>query len=171
MTFGSPIFLTKSVAFIVFVFRPISCCTEPWYIESLKYSAISGNLVIGRVEESDGADGKIYKCEAENPYRRGSYFGSPTRLIVKPSKAANCSDVTHCNDVIMSAIASQITSLTIVYSTVYSGTDQRKHQSSASLAIVRGIHRWPMNSPHIGPVTRKIFHLMTSSCYASWHLK
>ena len=42
------------------------------------------------------------------------------------------------NDVIMSTIASQITSLTIVYSTVYSGADQRKHQSSASLAFVQG---------------------------------
>ena len=61
------------------------------------------------------------------------------------------------NDVIMSSMASQITSLTVVYSTVYSGGDQRKHQSSASLAFVRGIHRWPMNSPHIGPVTRKLF--------------
>ena len=45
------------------------------------------------------------------------------------------------NDVIMSAMASQITSLTIVYSIVYSGADQRKHQSSASLAFVRGIPR------------------------------
>ena len=63
----------------------------------------------------------------------------------------------HYNDVIMDAIASQITSLTIVYSTVYSGADQRKHQSSASLAFVRGIHRWPVNSPHKWPVTRKMF--------------
>ena len=39
----------------------------------------------------------------------------------------------------------------------YSGADQRKHQSSASLAFVRGIHRWPVNSPHKGPVTRKMF--------------
>ena len=46
----------------------------------------------------------------------------------------------------MGAIASQITSLTIVYSTVYSGADQRKHQSSASLAFVRGLHRWSVNS-------------------------
>ena len=61
----------------------------------------------------------------------------------------------HYNDVIMSAIASQITSLTIVYSTVYSDADQRKHQSSASLAFVRGIHRWPVNSPHKWPVTRQ----------------
>ena len=63
----------------------------------------------------------------------------------------------HYNDVIMGAMASQITSLTIVYSTVHSGADQRKHQSSASLAFVRGIHRWPVNSPHKWPVTRKIF--------------
>ena len=57
----------------------------------------------------------------------------------------------------MSAIASQITGITSVYSTVFSGTDQRKRQSSASLAIVRGIYRWPVNSPRKGPVTRKIF--------------
>ena len=63
----------------------------------------------------------------------------------------------HCNDVMMSAIASQITSLTIVYSTVYSDADQRKHQSSSSLASVRGIHRWPVNSPHKLPVSRKVF--------------
>ena len=63
----------------------------------------------------------------------------------------------HYNDVIMGAMASQITSLTIVYPTIYSGTDQRKHHSSASLAFVRGIHRWPVNSPHKWPVTRKMF--------------
>ena len=57
----------------------------------------------------------------------------------------------------MNAMASQITSLAIVYSTVYSGANQRKHKSSASLAFVRGIHRWPVNSPHKGPVTRKMF--------------
>ena len=64
---------------------------------------------------------------------------------------------THYNDVIMGAIASQITSLTIVFSTVYSDADQRKHQSCASLAFVRGIHRGPVNSPHKRPVTRKMF--------------
>ena len=67
------------------------------------------------------------------------------------------------DDVIMSAIASQINSLTIVYSTVYSGVHQRKHQSSTSLAFVQGIHRWPVNFPHKGTVTRQCFHLMTSS--------
>ena len=63
----------------------------------------------------------------------------------------------HYNDVIMSSLASQITSPTIVYLTVYSDPDQRKHQSSASLAFVWGIHRWPVNSPHKWPVTRKMF--------------
>ena len=63
----------------------------------------------------------------------------------------------HYTDVIMGTIASQITSLTIVYSTVYSDADQRKYQSSASLAFVRGIHRRPVNSPHKWPVTRKMF--------------
>ena len=63
----------------------------------------------------------------------------------------------HYNDVIMETIASQITSLTIVYSTAYSDADQSKHQSSASLAFVRGIHRCPVNSPHKWPVKRKMF--------------
>ena len=57
----------------------------------------------------------------------------------------------------MGAMAFQITSIAIVNSTVYSGADQRKHQSSASLAFVRGIHRGPVNSPHKWPVTRKMF--------------
>ena len=56
----------------------------------------------------------------------------------------------------MGAIASQITSLTIVYATVYSDADQRKHQSAASLAFVRGTHRSPVNF-HKWPVTRKMF--------------
>ena len=86
----------------------------------------------------------------------------------------------HYKDIIMSVMASRITGLTIVYSSVYSGADQRKHQSSASLAFVRGIHRSPVNSPHKRPVTRKSFHLMTSSCHeanpndclvmASWYV-
>ena len=63
----------------------------------------------------------------------------------------------HYDDVIMTMLASQITSLTVVYSIVYSGVNQRKHQSSASLAFVREIHRGPMNFPHKWPVTRKMF--------------
>ena len=65
----------------------------------------------------------------------------------------------HYCEVIMGAMTSQITSLTIVYSIVHSVADQRKHQSSASLAFVQGIHRWPVNSPHKWPVTRKMFPL------------
>ena len=67
------------------------------------------------------------------------------------------SRITDYSDVIMSSMTSQITGVLIVYSTICSGADQRKHQSSASLAIVRGIHRWPVNSQHKGPVTRKMF--------------
>ena len=63
----------------------------------------------------------------------------------------------HYNDVIMGAIASQKTTLMIVYSTVYSGADQGKQQSSALLAFVRAIHRGPVNSPHKGPVTQNMF--------------
>ena len=65
--------------------------------------------------------------------------------------------ISHYTDVIMGTIASQITSVSIAYLTVSTGADQRKHQSSASLAFVRGIHREPVNSPHKWPVTRKMF--------------
>ena len=57
----------------------------------------------------------------------------------------------------MDTVASQITSLTIVYSTVWSDAGQGKHQSFELLAFVRGIHRGQVNSPHKGPVTRKMF--------------
>ena len=59
----------------------------------------------------------------------------------------------------MGAMESQITSLTIVYSTVYSGADQRKHHSSTPLDFVRGIHRSPVNSPHKWQVAQKTFPL------------
>ena len=72
--------------------------------------------------------------------------------------AIPCSPLQWCHycDAIMGTVASQITSLTIVYAAVYSYADQSKHQSSASLAFVWGIHRRPMNSPHKWPVTRKM---------------
>ena len=69
----------------------------------------------------------------------------------------------HYDDVIMTTIASQITSLTVVYSVVYSGADQRKHQSSASLAFERGIHRDRWIPRTKGQLRGKCFHLMTSS--------
>ena len=71
----------------------------------------------------------------------------------------------HYSDVIMSAVASQITSLTIVYSIVHSGADQRKHQSSASLAFVREFtgDRWIPRTK--GQWHGICFHLMMSSWY------
>ena len=74
----------------------------------------------------------------------------------------------------MGAIESQITGVSIVCLTVCSGVDQRNHQSSASLAFVRGIHRWPVDSPHKGPMTRKMFPFddvimhLPSLMYSSW---
>ena len=81
----------------------------------------------------------------------------------------------HYNDVIMSAMASQIISLTIIYSTVYSGADKRKHQNSASLSFVRWNHRRPVNSTHKGPVTRQMFPfddaiMNDAKFYLPWHI-
>ena len=63
-------------------------------------------------------------------------------------------------DVIISTMAPHITSVSVVCSAVYSGAYQRKHRSPASLALVMRIHRWPVDSPHKGPVTRKRFPLL-----------
>ena len=83
--------------------------------------------------------------------------GDPHRILRGSQWQSSCHhddlSISHHCDVMMS----QITSLTIVYPTVYSDADQRKHQSSASLAFVRGIHWGPVNSPHKWPVTRKMF--------------
>ena len=94
----------------------------------------------------------------------GSKRWRPRNVIYLLRKITYNITASHYDDVLMSAMAHQITSLTIVYSTVCSGADQSKHQSSASLAFVWGICRGPVNSPHKWPVTRKCFHLMTSSC-------
>ena len=80
--------------------------------------------------------------------------------------------ISHYGDVIMGTMASQLTSLTIVYRTVYSGPDQRKYQSSASLAFVRRIHRWPVNSPLKGPVMWKMFSFddVIMKPIRAWHI-
>ena len=106
---------------------------------------------------------------------RSMTWTSNNRIIV-----CNAYSWNHYGDVIMGAIASRITSLTIVYSAVYSDADQRKHQSSASLAFVWGIHREPVNSPHKWSVTRKMFpfddvimikiHAQSSVFKISWSL-
>ena len=78
------------------------------------------------------------------------------QIGVRPSTTTML-NIQHYNEVIMVAIASQLTSLAIVFSTVYLDLDQRKHQSSASLAFVQGIHWRPVNPPNKWPVTRKMF--------------
>ena len=79
-------------------------------------------------------------------------------------KIEQCSHPYHYSDVIMNTMASQITGVSTVCSNFCSCADQRKHRISASLAFVRGIHWWPVDSPHKWPVTRKVFQLMRSSC-------
>ena len=81
-------------------------------------------------------------------YNGRNYLFTLRLKLTHVSKGGPCFLCHYC-DVIMGTMASQITSLTIVYSIVYSGADQRKHQSSASLG--------PVNSPHKWPVTRKMF--------------
>ena len=87
----------------------------------------------------------------------GWWFETPSRPLWRHSNEQclrEClSNVTHCSDLIKSVIASQITGVSIVCTTVCSSADQTKHQSSTSLAFVRG----PVNSRHKGPVTRKVF--------------
>ena len=90
-----------------------------------------------------------------------SPFLSGDKILVSHLVAWHCWVVrvakrTHYGDVIMDAISTQISSLTFVYSTVYSDADQGQHQSSASLAFVWGIQRGPVNSPHKWPVTQKM---------------
>ena len=88
--------------------------------------------------------------------RRGHYIWRASQI-----------SLSHYNNVITGAIASQITSLMIVFSTFYSDADQRKHQSSASLAFVRGIHRGPVDSSHKWSVTRK---MLPFDDVIMWHL-
>ena len=74
----------------------------------------------------------------------------------------------HCSGVIMSTITPQITAVPVVCLTVCSGGDQRKHQSSTSLAFVRGINRWPVDSPHKGPVTPEWIGLSSHQTMSCW---
>ena len=95
--------------------------------------------------------------EVGNPLVSVFLAGSSPQSDIAICEGCWCREVSfHYTNVIMCAMASQITSLSIVYSTVYTGADQRKHQSSASLVFVWRIHRWPVNSPHKWPVTRKM---------------
>ena len=84
--------------------------------------------------------GSLYTCSHSRQWR--------VRLGGSQNTRTSCKKNTYYCDVIMSMMASQITILSIVYSTVCSDADQRKHQGSASLAFVKGIHWWPVNFPH-----------------------
>ena len=127
---------------------------------------------------SDDRIGSLFECEITQGYLCAKYYcviswvGNGLReqsIVSTANKDLRISgENIHYSDVIMDTMASQITSLTIVYSTVYSGTDHRKYHSSASLACVRGIHRWPMNSSHKWPVTRKMFPFDDITMYREW---
>ena len=73
------------------------------------------------------------------------------------------------SDVTMGHMTYQITGISTVCSTMRSGAYQTKYQSSKSSFFVRGIHRWPVNSPHKGPVTRKMFPF-DNVIMTSWHI-
>ena len=152
--FGTPSIL-ESTSWCNCVFRP--------------YQEVAGR---GRFQCADGGF-LVYKNNCgDKKILRPSYFpsyfssdcsctGKSPYIDTRPWLLRICITTNqhwlHYDDVIMSKIASQITSLTIVYSTVLSGADQGKHQSSASLSFVWEIHWWPVNFPHKWPVTRKIF--------------
>ena len=96
-----------------------------------------------------GPDQRKHQSSASLAFVRNirKYLGSVKKEITCCHQAEG-SDArgagSYYSDVIMSSMASQITSVSIVCLTVCSGPDQWKHQSSASLAFVRGIHRWPV---------------------------
>ena len=127
------------------------------YLSSLSRCLQSGETFV----DSNDPDASCPRCDCGDDGNVGcvgcppdepacTYNGTSYNVSI-----VNVYNVGHYNDVIMRAMASQITGVSIVYSTVSS--DQRKHQSSASLACERRIHRSPVNSTHKGPVTRKMF--------------
>ena len=130
-------------------------------------SQITGDMIVN-LNVCSGADQRKLRSSASLGFVRGTHWWS----VNSPHKGPVTGDLgdigsylasksgrldgrilTHYSDAIMGAMASQITSLMIVYSIA----DQRKHQSPASLAFLRGIHRSPVNSAHKWPVTRKMF--------------
>ena len=98
------------------------------------------------------------KLNFTHPKRVDRWLGRTLLCVLKL-----CCMHLHYIDVVMTTMASQITSLAVVYSSVYLDTDQRKHQSSASLAFVWGIHRDRWIPRTKGQLRGKCFHLMTSS--------
>ena len=134
-----------------------SCINCSWFREDQLWPIDDGHIVtMDPVLVLFHADDMLTQCGLLMPH--GAMDLTPTISMFKLASNKSAYTCQYYNDVIMGAMASQITGVSIVYSTVCSGADQRKHQSSASLAFVGGIHWWPVNSPHKGPVTRWRHH-------------
>ena len=92
---------------------------------------------------------------ARRPFRAIS--GNRAYGVVKACYDTKTKFSSHYGDIIMGVMASQITSVTIVYSIVYSGADKKKTLKLHVTGFCEGNDRLPVNSPHKGPVTRKMF--------------
>ena len=119
-------------------FIPKGSSWSRWYLTKFSYSSVTHISLARNIAPN-------YKC-----HRKGQWnlFTMIQHLLIRNflgtkflPLSISGSMLFHYSDVIMDTVASQITSLAIVYSIVYSGADQRKHQSSGPLAFVRGIHR------------------------------
>ena len=122
------------------------CNAELWYF----IFAISLNKLLN----------KVVWCRFQTPWR--SCITVMLLLLVIDYRCQIWSFL--ITNVITSAMVTQITGISIVCSTVCSGVGQRKVQSSASLIFVRGIHWWPVDSPHKEPVTWKLVNHLSRSC-------
>ena len=137
----------------------VSCCHHNWNGISLQQRAI--DFMVLPVHISSFAQKAKYHLKTSIDYHLhptqtfGVHWLSPSyRINCVMKKAVGGPDqcrilqealdigLPHYNDIIMGAVASQIAGVSIVYSAVCTETDQRKYQSSASLAFVKGIHRW-----------------------------
>ena len=137
--------VTGRFSFWMHFHRPSLACNRCIPIHSKYWSTHQGAIV-------------VYNPEMVNSIRKAHWIRRSMCIIhVQVALVAKHCIPWHYNGVIMSTMASRIASLTLIRSKVYSGEDQRNHQSSASLAFVCGIHRWPVNSLYKGPVTRKMF--------------
>ena len=124
-----------------------------------KLIAFNDNILIRSMKNNVGTGSLLIGCLSEKFFIIiQEQLGPPA--CINHRKQVNI----HYNDAIMTMIASQITSLAVVYSTVYSDAEQRKHQRSASLAFVLGSHRDRWIPRRKGQLRGKRFHLMTSSC-------
>ena len=141
---------------VVILFNHVICKHENHIYKLLKtFMSVKVSSNVRLTHEETGSKcmdlwSYYFKLAWTNRWRKMRFLATRNAMAIVWLKC-------HCKDVIMNAMASQITGVSIVYSSVGPGADQRKHQSSASLAFVRGIHRWPVDSTYKRPVTRKMF--------------